>query len=165
VVSRMGKRNAMLGALALAIISRIIVIFAPTNLIVLAVTSAMLGISIGFSNLYATMMADTVDYGEWKRGKRIEGMTSAVGGFFIKLAMAGASGAIGWVLQARGYDASLAAQPEGAINALFFIIIWMPIIVFVISTILLLFYDLDKTLPKMHTEMEERRAQIAGPVQ
>jgi glycoside/pentoside/hexuronide:cation symporter, GPH family len=158
IVNKVGKRNAMLGALVLAIFSRIIVIFAPTNMLVLAVTSGLLGISIAFSNLYATMMADTVDYGEWKRGKRIEGMTTAIGGFFIKLAMAGAAGAIGWVLQARGYDSTLAAQPDGAISVLYFIIIYMPIIVFVISTILLLFYDLDKLLPKMHTEMEERRA-------
>jgi glycoside/pentoside/hexuronide:cation symporter, GPH family len=164
IAKKLGKRNALLAALALAIASRILLFFAPTNMLLLMVTSALLGIAIAFTNLYAPMIADTVDYGEWKRGKRLEGMTSAVGGFFIKLAMAGAAGAIGWVLQAQGYNASLASQPNAAINAIFTIIIYAPVIVFVISAAILLFYDLDKRLPQMHAEMNQRRVQSA-PVQ
>jgi Na+/melibiose symporter-like transporter len=88
-------------------------------------------------------------------------MTAAVGGFFIKLSMAGAAGAIGWVLQSQGYDATLAAQPDGAISAIFNIITYMPVFVFASSAVILLFYNLDKQLPQMHAEMEQRRAQFA----
>ena len=161
IANKFGKRNALLAALALAILSRVILFIAPTNMLLLAITSAMLGIAIAFTNLYATMIADTVDYGEWKRGKRLEGMTAAVGGFFIKLAMAGAAGAIGWVLQTQGYNATLTSQPEGAVSAIFTIIIYMPVIVFVISAVILFFYDLEKHLPQMHAEMDQRRAQSA----
>ena len=165
IAKKMGKRNAVLAALGLAILSRLMLIIAPTNMVMLMVTSAFLGIAIAFTNLYAPMIADTVDYGEWKRNKRLEGMTAAVGGFFIKLAMAGAAGVIGWVLQAQGYNASLAAQPESATNAIFSIIIYVPVIVFVISAAILLFYNLDKQLPQMHAEMEQRRAQSTTPSQ
>jgi sugar (glycoside-pentoside-hexuronide) transporter len=165
IAKKMGKRNALLAALGLAILSRLMLIPAPTNMIVLMVTSALLGIAIAFTNLYAPMIADTVDYGEWKRGKRLEGMTAALGGFFIKLAMAGAAGAIGWVLQTQGYDASLASQPDNAINAIFNIILYMPIVVFGISAAILFFYNLDKQLPQMHIEMEQRRIQSAPPNQ
>ena len=161
ITKKMGKRNALLAAVGLAILSRLLLMIAPTNMILLMVTSALLGIAIAFTNLFAPMIADTVDYGEWKRGKRLEGMTAALGGFFIKLAMAGAAGAIGWVLQAQGYDASLSAQPDSAINAIFNIIVYMPIVVFGISVAILLFYNLDKQLPQMHAEMEQRRAQSA----
>ncbi|MBK8794040.1 MAG: MFS transporter [Holophaga sp.] len=162
IAARLGKRNALLAAIGLGIFSRALVIPDPTNLTLLTISSALLGIAIAFTNLYATMMADTVDYAEWKRGKRIEGMTAAVGGFFMKLAMAGAAGAIGWVLQIQGYNASLAEQPASAINALYFIIIYMPIIVFAISAVCLFFYDLDKQLPSMRAEMEARRQQSAS---
>ena len=158
ITKKMGKRNALLAAVGLAILSRLLLMIAPTNMILLMVTSALLGIAIAFTNLFAPMIADTVDYGEWKRNKRLEGMTSAIGGFFIKLAMAGAAGAIGWVLQANGYDATLAAQPESAIKAIFNIIVYMPVFVFAIAAAILFFYNLDKQLPQMHAEMEQRRA-------
>lgn len=161
IAKKMGKRNALLAALGLAIFSRLLLMVDPTNMILLMVTSALLGIAISFTNLYAPMIADTVDYGEWKRGKRLEGMTAAVGGFFIKLSMAGAAGAIGWALQAQGYDATLTAQPEGALSAILNIITYMPVFVFAISAVILLFYNLDKQLPQMHAEMEQRRTQFA----
>lgn len=164
IATRFGKRNVLLAALALAIFSRAIVILNPDNLLLLAISATLLGVAIAFTNLFATMIADTVDYGEWKRGKRIEGMTSAIGGFFLKLSMAGAAGGIGWVLQARGYDAALAVQPETAISAFYFIIIYIPIIVFAISIGLLSLYDLDKLLPQMRAEMDQRRAQMAAPL-
>lgn len=165
IAARIGKRNALLAAVLLAIFSRAIVIVDPENLTLLTISAALLGIAIAFTNLYATMMADTVDYAEWQRGKRIEGMTAAVGGFFIKLAMAGAAGAIGWVLQAQGYNPSLPEQPASAINALYFIIIYMPMIVFAISAVCLLFYDLDKQLPKIRAEMAQRRQQSVASSQ
>jgi len=163
ITKKMGKRNALLAAVGLAILSRLLLMIAPTNMILLMVTSALLGIAIAFTNLFAPMIADTVDYGEWKRNKRLEGMTSAIGGFFIKLAMAGAAGAIGWVLQANGYDATLAAQPESAIKAIFNIIVYMPVFVFAIAAAILFFYNLDKQLPQMHAEMEQRRASSTPP--
>jgi glycoside/pentoside/hexuronide:cation symporter, GPH family len=163
VSGRMGKRNAILAAMGLAIFSRLIVIPAPNSLILLTISAALLGIAIAFTNLFATMIADTVDYGEWKRGKRIEGMTAAVGGFFLKLAMAGAAGAIGLILQTQGYNAALPEQPASAMSALVTIIIYMPIIVFAIAGGLLFFYDLDKQLPTMRAEMEGRRAKQPEP--
>jgi glycoside/pentoside/hexuronide:cation symporter, GPH family len=165
IATRFGKRNTLMAAMALAIFSRAIVIIDPNDLLLLTISAALLGVAIAFTNLFITMIADTVDFGEWKRGKRIEGMTSAVGGFFLKLSMAGAAGGIGWVLQANGYDAALAVQPESAINSFYFIIIYIPIIVFAIAIGLLSFYDLDRLLPQMRAEMEQRRVQMAAPLE
>lgn len=163
IAKKMGKRNALFVAMAVAILSRLMLMIAPTNLSLLIVTSALLGIAIAFTNLYAPMIADTVDYGEWKHNKRLEGMTAAVGGFFIKLAMAGAAGLIGWALQSQGYDASLVAQPDSAIKTIINIILYAPVFVFAISTVLLMFYNLDKQLPQMYTEMEQLRKQQGTP--
>ncbi len=160
IANKLGKRNTMLLALGLAMFSRLIVIPAPTNMLLLTISSALLGISIACTNLYATMLADTVDYGEWKRGKRLEGMTAAVGGFFMKLAMAGAAAMIGWMLQVQGYNSANATQPPSAINSFFFLILYMPIIVFALSFLVLMLYDLDKKLPEMKTEMEQRRVAL-----
>lgn len=165
ITTRIGKRNAILAALGLAVFSRVIMIANPTNIVLLIISSALLGVAVSFTNLFAPMIADTVDYGEWKRGKRLEGMTAAVGGFFLKLAMAGAAGIIGWVLQATGYDPSLPEQTASAIQALNFIIIYVPIIVYAIAAGVLTFYNLDKQLPQMRLEMDQRRLEHSQSIE
>ena len=58
------------------------------------------------------MMADAIDYNEWKTGKREEGTTYALHSFFRKLAQ-GIGPSFGLVLRvARGYNEQLGAtQP------------------------------------------------------
>ncbi len=56
------------------------------------------------------MMSDTVDYGEWKHGKRLTGVSFAGTLFVLKLGLALSGAAIGWTLAACGYVAKADAQ-------------------------------------------------------
>ena len=56
------------------------------------------------------MMSDTVDYGEWKQGKRLTGVSFAGTLFVLKLGLALSGAAIGWALAAFGYKAGGATQ-------------------------------------------------------
>lgn len=68
----------------------------------------MLGGGIG-SCLSWSLMADAIDYNEWKFGVREEGTTYALHSFFRKLAQ-GIGPSLGLVLATKlGYDASLKA--------------------------------------------------------
>jgi GPH family glycoside/pentoside/hexuronide:cation symporter len=49
------------------------------------------------------MMSDTVDYGEWKQGRRLTGVSFAGTLFVLKLGLALSGAAIGWALAACGY--------------------------------------------------------------
>ena len=51
------------------------------------------------------MMSDTVDYGEWKHGKRLTGVSFAGTLFVLKLGLALSGAVIGWTLAACGYVA------------------------------------------------------------
>jgi GPH family glycoside/pentoside/hexuronide:cation symporter len=49
------------------------------------------------------MMSDTVDYGEWKHGKRLTGVSFAGTLFVLKLGLALSGAVIGWTLAASSY--------------------------------------------------------------
>jgi len=56
------------------------------------------------------MMSDTVDYGEWKFGKRLTGISFAGTLFVLKMGLALSGAAIGWALAANGYVPGGATQ-------------------------------------------------------
>ncbi len=72
-------------------------------------------------------MADVDDYGEWKTGKRITGISFSGNLFFLKLGLAIAGAMVGFLLSWYGYDAGAKAQSATAINGivlLFTVIPW-----------------------------------------
>jgi GPH family glycoside/pentoside/hexuronide:cation symporter len=56
------------------------------------------------------MMSDTVDYGEWKQGKRLTGVSFAGTLFVLKLGLALSGALIGWALASFGYVPGAQAQ-------------------------------------------------------
>jgi GPH family glycoside/pentoside/hexuronide:cation symporter len=110
------------------------------------------------------MMADSIDYNEWKNGRRDEGVTYALHSFFRKLAQ-GVGPSIGLVLMvALGYNEQLgAAQPfEVALN-MRYLVAWM----YLVSAILMyvgirLVYNLDKAaLKEMNVALGYQTAEEA----
>ncbi|WP_416307924.1 glycoside-pentoside-hexuronide (GPH):cation symporter [Neptunicella sp. SCSIO 80796] len=57
-------------------------------------------------------MADTVDYGQWKTGVRITGMTYSSIVFFIKMGLAIGGAVVGWLLAYYGYQADVQQTAE-----------------------------------------------------
>ena len=122
----------------------------------IAGVGAAIGMCVSWS-----LMADAMDYGEWKFGVREEGTTYAMHSFFRKLAQ-GIGPSLGLVLAvAVGYSADLGPNqaPEVAAN--------LKTLVIAINTVgaLLQFiairfvYNLDKeTVATMQSELEARKA-------
>ena len=63
---------------------------------------------------------------------------------------------LGLVLDMGGYDGAAAAQSESAKTAISFIYNWLPVGMIVVTFIIMLTYKLDKELPKIQKELEER---------
>lgn len=104
------------------------------------------------------MLADSVDYGEWKNGVRAEGIVTSFSSFSAKFGM-GIGGAVtGLILSAGGYVANH-AQSAQALNAIEMNYVWVPIVGFGLSAIALLFYKVDKIEPKMLADLEQKHAQ------
>ncbi|AEB07817.1 sugar (Glycoside-Pentoside-Hexuronide) transporter [Coriobacterium glomerans PW2] len=157
---KIGKRNTMLGGMVLAIAGQLILSIGAHSLsvpiIVIATVVGYLG--TGFvSGLIAVMLADSVDYGEWKNGVRAEGIVTSFSSFSAKLGM-GIGGAVtGAILSMGGYIAN-ATQSSGALSAIEANYIWVPIVGFALSVIALLFYRVDSIEERMQHDLEVKHA-------
>ncbi len=108
-----------------------------------------------------SLMADAMDYNEWKTGSRDEGTTYAMHSFFRKLAQ-GIGPSVGLLLATHfGYDASLGAQQtaQTALNMRYLVAamyLFSALVQFISYTFI---YNLDKkTMAKIQADLDARKA-------
>ncbi|MDR2516622.1 MAG: glycoside-pentoside-hexuronide (GPH):cation symporter [Spirochaetaceae bacterium] len=122
------------------------------NLTVYFTLGALRGIGGGFSMVMGFMFAaDCVEYGNYKTGKRAEGITFSIQTFATKM-MGAVSGALGGIaLTLVGYDGSLSAPlPEHTARGLWNISLLFPVIGMVLCLPVLFRYKLrDKDVQIM----------------
>lgn len=102
------------------------------------------------------MIADSVDYNEWKFGKRCEGTLYAGYSFATKVGMAVGGALVGYALAIVGYNATNVTQSAvSAINILFYAI---PVACSILQLIVLSFYKLDSIHPQIIEELNNKRS-------
>lgn len=157
ILTRFGKRNTALGGIILTIAGSAFIAIAPANITVIIVGLVIKGLgSAGFLVSAFAMLGDTVEYGQWKHGIRIEGLTFAAEGFAEKVGTGLGGAVLGAILAAGGYIGGQAAQSASAIFAMKVSFAYAPIAISIIAAVLLYFYDLDKIYPKIVAELKER---------
>lgn len=115
------------------------------------------GIGLGISSpLSFSMLADVVDYGEWKTGIRASGLTYSAASFGIK-AGTGIAGAVGVILLESGGYIAGAQQTPGALFAIKMVTYIVPICMCILTIVLLLFYKLDKKSQQIKVELQLKR--------
>jgi GPH family glycoside/pentoside/hexuronide:cation symporter len=72
------------------------------------------------------MLPDTVEYGEWRNGQRIESLAFGLAVFFQKLALGLGAGAVGLALGWIGYRAN-EVQPPEVLDSLKNLMFWLPL--------------------------------------
>jgi len=82
------------------------------------------------------MMSDTVDYGEWRNGKRLTGISFAGTLFVLKLGLALGGALIGWMLAGGGYDATAHTQNSATITIIIALFTLVPGICYVLSALI-----------------------------
>lgn len=155
---RFGKRNTMLTGMLVAILGQLLMAIGAKTLNVWVIVAANIVVNLGtglVSGLIAVMLADSVDYGEWKNGVRAEGIVTSFSSFSAKFGM-GIGGAItGWILNAGGYVANH-AQTASSLNAITANYVWVPIIGFALSAIALIFYKVDSFEGQMQSDLRKK---------
>lgn len=102
------------------------------------------------------MVADTIEYGQWKTGKRVEGMLYSSTTFGAKIG-AGVGMAVSMgILGAAGYVGIAAVQTESAMSAITGLYLYAPIPFMIALPILYYFYKLDKIYPQVMEDLEKR---------
>ncbi|MEH7418031.1 MFS transporter [Neobacillus drentensis] len=142
------------------IVGQLIILMAGANVSMIIAGTIIGSIGMGLpAGLLFTLMADTVDYGEWKSGVRAQGIIVSAAGIGIKFG-SGLGGAIpAWLLAAGGYVANQ-KQTATALNMITLNYIWLPIIFSILSILIMAFlYKWEKPHHEIIAELEARRAQ------
>ena len=160
-----GKKNVFQFCGVFTIIGGVALFFAPGNLLWLVLLAlAIKGIGASLINtVMFGLEADTVEYGEWRTGRRSEGATYALFSFTRKVtqSIGGALGA--WALAIGAYVAASAAnpnpvQPASAIIAIKATIGLVPAVAALIAMLIFIKYPLnDKRFAEIRDETEARK--------
>lgn len=111
-------------------------IFAPTNAILIAVSGIIAKIGTGFSlGISTVMLADVVDYGEYRFGSRNESVIFSVQTLLVKTAAAVSGWLIGMGLSTVGYVANTVQTPN-AIAGIRSLMIFVPIVLSIVGYII-----------------------------
>ena len=156
---RFGKRNMALAGALHVVIGQLIFFLDPLSY-PLAVAAAIIK-GIGQTPLFGaifSLIADSIEYGQWKTHLRIEGMIYSAASGGSKLCAGITSALLGVISDHAGYNGLLAAQSGTALQAISAIFIWGPIIVWGATALLLYLWKLEKNYPAMMAELAEREA-------
>ncbi|PTK60238.1 MFS transporter [Staphylococcus nepalensis] len=157
ISKKFGKRNTMVMGCIVAILGTLVFFIDPTDTIVVTIGQILRGFGkAAVMGIIFAILADTMEYGEWKTGIRIEGLIYSGASMGIKIGTGVGSALIGWVLAWGGYIGGKTIQSAAAITSIKYLFIYIPIILSVIMIIFLLFYNLDKKYPKILKELSER---------
>lgn len=167
IVTRFGKKEALAFTSVFSVVAYILMFVLPVTpdgqgLAIYVGCQLLAAVGNGLNSLLCwSLMADAMDYEEWKFGERHEGTTYALYSFFRKLSQ-GVGPSLGLVLATWvGYNADLkAAQPMDVATNLRYLTPAMYLFGAVLQFIAFaLIYNLDKkTLAKMNADLEVRRA-------
>ena len=104
------RRQLYAGATVLVVLGYIVFFFSPMNMLYIGLAGVLLFVGQAFIQLMMLMfLADTIEYGQWKLGKRNESVTLSIQPLLNKLGGAVATGIVGYTLVISGINE---ATPE-----------------------------------------------------
>jgi len=131
---RFTRRKLYTGATILVVIGYILFFFSPMNMLIIGVAGILLFVGQAFIQLLMLMfLADSIEYGQWKLGKRNESVTFSVQPFINKIGGALATGVLGLTLIVSGINSAETAAdvPSSGITVLKTSMLLIPLVVIV----------------------------------
>lgn len=154
--NNISKKKIVIGSAWLMLAGAALALINSTG-ICLILSLALRGCGFGLTNsLYYGMLADSVDYGEYKTRIRAAAVTTSAGSVGLKLGSGLGTALLGFALWATGYDGFAVKQAATAVSCIRIIFIAVPFVLYIALLILMHFYDLDEMLPKIKEELAQR---------
>lgn len=155
---KLGTQVLMQGSLIIIIIGFLIMFLVPATDIFWTFTGRTIeaaGVTLSTGFQWA-LVPQVITYGEWKTGKRENGIINAIVGFFFKFGMALGGVIPGYVLAAYGFVANH-QQTARSLFGIRMTTTIIPIIVTIFAMIVFAFYKLtDEKIEKMNNEIQRR---------
>lgn len=166
LVHKFGKRRVTQIGFGIASIGCLVVLLNPGNLG--AVLGGMVIKSIGCLPTYAmaAFLAEAMDHIEWKRGYRVDGFTASVNTIIVTIAAGIGQSVILGGLNLFGYISpasigatsdTVIAQPASAQSFITWMYVGIPMIGYLIITLIFSFYDLEGKIPQISKDITARR--------
>ena len=169
LVNKFGKKEASVAGTVVSLVGGLIMLVFPMvdkgiALPVYMIGLVIFGLGMGvYTCVSWALMADAIDYNEWKTGKREEGTVYSLHSFFRKLAQGVGPSTVLLIMGWLGYNSELGvgAQSAATANSM----CWLVAGLYLFSAILqfvgiALIYNLDKkTMAKMTEELAARKAE------
>lgn len=147
---RLGRKRTMIVAACIFILGKIWFIFDAYNPAALYVNAISVGLSISVTYImFNTNRNNIADIVEWKQGRRIDGLVSTADNLGAKFMGAVATWFLSFLMERGGYNAALAAQPQGALDAITSLLGWIPALVGVVMLIVVCILKVDKDMEEM----------------
>ncbi len=168
IVNKYGKKEASVAGTIVSLVGGLIMLvfpMVPRNLalIVYMIGLVVFGLGMGvYTCVSWALMADAIDYNEWKTGKREEGTVYSLHSFFRKLAQGIGPSAVILLMGALGYVEKLGTEGQSLQTA--YNMCWLVAGLYLFSAVvqfigIAVIYNLDKkTMEKMNTELAARKS-------
>ncbi len=156
---KMKKRDIVITFFACSIVGSCILQLGTSigSILVIMIGVVVASLSGAGSSVGFVMLADVVDFGEWKTGIRGQGLITSC----ATIGVTAGAGIAGWLtsflLSRAGFVANK-TQTAAALGAISFNFIWLSAICSVIGIVIMLFYRLDDTgvMDRIHTDLAAR---------
>ena len=159
LVGRIGKKHTFLVGLAIATLGYGTLFLSPEYGRIWVFASfgvASFGIRVAMSIMWA-LEADTVEYGEWRTGMRIEGLTYSFFSLVRKTGRSVGGSFPAFLLAASGYIPNVVVQNDAARQGIQQAVALVPCIAFVAAFAIMLLYPLtDIRFSELVSEIEKR---------
>lgn len=161
LATRMRRRSIHTLATALCLAGLLVFVFASGSLPLVVVAGLLLFVGQGFIQLLMLMfVADSVEYGQWKFGRRNESITLSIQPFVYKASSAIGTGMVGVALLLSGVNEATSAADltDGDRAGFLAVMLGVPIVLIALSWVVLRSrYELDEErYQQIVTELADR---------
>lgn len=157
LIKKFGEVNSVRIGLTMAMICQLAKLIFPTNLIWIVTLQFLSTCGImTLSFMKPLLTIKCITYGKWKTGKSTEAAYSTVNSLSDKIGLGLGGFAMGGILQMANYNGALLVQSDTALFTIKMLYTAIPAALAGIALLFLFFFDLDKHLPIIEKDLEER---------
>ena len=164
LVKKFGKRKVMIVGFLIAAVAEGLCLTNPTSMPIMLAGSLIYALGFLPSYVYTALMADTLDYVEYDKGIRADGLTASVFTIVMTISVGIGQGIFNLGLTTAGYAAPVQgadgvwniqnAATQGFIT---FAYIAIPLICLAVMAIIMIFLNVEPHLPEIHRQLTARR--------
>lgn len=164
LVKKFGKRKVMIIGFFLAAAGEVFCWFGAHSMGMMLLGSLIYAIGWLPSYVYSALMADTLDYIEYKKGIRADGLTASIFTIIMTVSIGIGQGIFNLGLTATGYEAphlvaggAYNVQNIATQNFISFAYIGIPAIALIVMAVVMIFLRVEDLLPEVHEGLTARR--------